>query len=77
MVTKRRFFNAVKKSKTPENVVLSGVLGGRGRRDRTLGTRFWRPLLYHLSYTPIRDRKLEVKREVRGSESFYPNAIIL
>ena len=25
---------------------------GRGRRDRTLGTRFWRPLLYQLSYTP-------------------------
>ena len=22
---------------------------GRGRRDRTLGTRFWRPLLYQLS----------------------------
>ena len=26
---------------------------GRGRRDRTLGTRFWRPMLYQLSYTPI------------------------
>ena len=26
---------------------------GRGRRIRTLGTRFWRPLLYQLSYTPI------------------------
>ena len=26
---------------------------GRGRRTRTLGTRFWRPLLYLLSYTPI------------------------
>ena len=26
---------------------------GRGRRDRTLGTRFWRPLLYLLSYTPV------------------------
>ena len=25
---------------------------GRGRRIRTLGTRFWRPLLYQLSYTP-------------------------
>ena len=25
---------------------------GRGRRNRTLGTRFWRPLLYQLSYTP-------------------------
>ena len=26
---------------------------GRGRRIRTLGTRFWRPLLYQLSYTPL------------------------
>ena len=26
---------------------------GRGRRARTLGTRFWRPLLYQLSYTPL------------------------
>ena len=28
-------------------------LNGRGRRIRTLGTRFWRPMLYQLSYTPI------------------------
>ena len=26
---------------------------GRGSRNRTHGTRFWRPLLYQLSYTPI------------------------
>ena len=26
---------------------------GRGRRTRTLGTRFWRPLLYQLSYAPV------------------------
>ena len=26
---------------------------GRGRRIRTLDTRFWRPMLYQLSYTPI------------------------
>jgi hypothetical protein len=26
---------------------------GRGRRIRTLGTWFWRPLLYRLSYTPL------------------------
>ena len=25
---------------------------GRGRRIRPLGTRFWRPMLYQLSYTP-------------------------
>ena len=28
------------------------INSGRGRRIRTLGTRFWRPLLYQLSYTP-------------------------
>ena len=26
---------------------------GRGSRNRTHGTRFWRPLLYQLSYTPM------------------------
>ena len=26
---------------------------GRGRKTRTLDTRFWRPLLYQLSYTPM------------------------
>ena len=36
--------------KTPAEI--GGSLG-RGRRIRTLGTRFWRPLLYQLSYTPI------------------------
>ena len=29
------------------------VFYGRGRKIRTLDTRFWRPLLYQLSYTPI------------------------
>ena len=29
------------------------VFSGRGRRIRTLGTRFWRPMLYQLSYTPV------------------------
>ena len=32
---------------------LHSVFSGRGRRNRTLGTRFWRPLLYQLSYTPM------------------------
>ena len=27
---------------------------GRGRRNRTLNQWFWRPLLYQLSYTPIK-----------------------
>ena len=30
-----------------------GKAAGRGRRNRTLGTRFWRPLLYLLSYAPM------------------------
>ena len=30
-----------------------GFFVGRGSRDRTHGTRFWRPLLYLLSYTPV------------------------
>ena len=32
---------------------------GRGRRTRTLGTRFWRPLLYQLSYTPTLERTID------------------
>ncbi len=32
---------------------LQAFVIGRGRRIRTLGTRFWRPLLYQLSYTPM------------------------
>ena len=28
------------------------VVFGRGRKIRTLDTRFWRPMLYQLSYTP-------------------------
>ena len=31
----------------------SGGHFGRGRKARTLDTRFWRPLLYQLSYTPM------------------------
>ena len=30
------------------------IIIGRGRRTRTLDTRFWRPLLYQLSYTPTK-----------------------
>ena len=44
---------AEKKAKPFENSMFSKGLLGRGRRARTLGTRFWRPLLYQLSYTPI------------------------
>ena len=36
-----------------KTTTLSGGRFGRGRKARTLDTRFWRPLLYQLSYTPI------------------------
>ena len=35
------------------NTMIFPDMDGRGRRIRTLGTRFWRPLLYQLSYAPI------------------------
>ncbi len=40
-----------KKKRT--SLIRKDVRFGRGRRIRTLGPRFWRPLLYQLSYTPI------------------------
>ena len=42
-------------------------LFGRGRRTRTLGTRFWRPLLYQLSYAPIK-----IVAEKMGFEPMRP-----
>ena len=33
---------------------LHSVFSGRGRRNRTLNQWFWRPLLYQLSYTPMK-----------------------
>lgn len=43
-----------KKSANPHDYWVCGLLiYGRGRRTWTLGTRFWRPLLYQLSYAPI------------------------
>ena len=43
---------------------------GRGRRTRTLGTRFWRPLLYQLSYTPATVRT--VIRNMAEKMGFEP-----
>ena len=37
---------------------------GRGRRTRTLGTWFWRPLLYQLSYTPTLQRLFIIHDEI-------------
>ena len=36
-----------------KNTTRLGGVFGRGRKARTLDTRFWRPLLYQLSYTPM------------------------
>ena len=33
---------------------------GRGSKNRTHDTRFWRPLLYQLSYAPIQKRDPQV-----------------
>ena len=47
-------FNDIKPNEKKNQTLVSGVWStGRGRRIWTLGTRFWRPLLYQLSYTPI------------------------
>ena len=40
---------ATKLRYTPIKII---YIFGRGDRTRTYGTRFWRPLLYQLSYTP-------------------------
>ena len=37
----------------PSRLLSRHFLSGDPYRIRTLGTRFWRPLLYQLSYTPI------------------------
>ena len=39
--------------RSKKTTTLLGGRFGRGRKARTLDTRFWRPLLYQLSYTPI------------------------
>ena len=48
-------FCLTKKKQSPKRWLF---LFGRGRRTWTLGTRFWRPLLYQLSYTPILNSSL-------------------
>ena len=43
----------LRKQKTKRTSSEEPVRHGRGSKFRTHGTRFWRPLLYQLSYTPI------------------------
>ena len=46
-------FRNKNKAKVPKHRRFGTFLIGRGTRTRTLGTWFWRPMLYQLSYTPI------------------------
>ena len=46
--------------------LLSYISIGRGSRDRTHGTRFWRPMLYQLSYTPVWLLKLDSNQRPCG-----------
>ena len=46
-------FNGNFVSKIKTHCQTMGFYFGRGRKIRTLDTRFWRPLLYQLSYTPV------------------------
>ena len=52
---------------------------GRGRRIRTLGTRFWRPMLYQLSYTPtythLKDGWWAFTGSNRGPAGYEPAAL--
>ena len=41
--------------KNPVTEATGFLMNGRGNKDRTRDTRFWRPLLYQLSYTPFCD----------------------
>ena len=50
---KLKFFLAKGGQKTKRTSSEEPVRHGRGSKFRTHGTRFWRPLLYQLSYTPI------------------------
>ena len=60
------------KEKIPQQRVC-GLFFGRGRRFRTLGTRFWRPLLYQLSYTPM--NKWAIRDSNPGPTGYEPVAL--
>lgn len=54
---------------------------GRGRRTRTRDPRFWRPVLYQLSYTPVQRRyyitkKAKMQVFFEKKEDFYCSATI-
>jgi len=43
----------IQPSKTKIVDQITSSISGRGSRTRTCDTRFWRPVLYQLSYTPL------------------------
>ena len=47
-----RSFVPTQKQKKAQNLSAPKFASGRGSRNRTHNQRFWRPLLYQLSYTP-------------------------
>ena len=64
----------------PSNDVTASFEGtkhGRGRRIRTLGTRFWRPLLYQLSYTPksMKKKWWAIGDSNPGPSGYEPDAL--
>ncbi len=55
------------KSRLPENQDRKKTKPGRGRGTRTHDPRFWRPMLYQLSYTPRPEPELwQRRREIKG-----------
>lgn len=74
---RRAFLFAKKRQKVMQCCIFSQKYGkskdlprrGRGTRTRTLGTWFWRPMLYQLSYTPI-------KIETINNEYYYTQFLL-
>jgi hypothetical protein len=49
---------------------------GRGGGTRTHGPRFWRPMLYQLSYTPTRRMERVSRRASGGAQVLLNNWIV-
>ena len=53
-VKNKKLYTKRKTALKPRIIAISELFScGRGSRNRTHGTWFWRPLLYQLSYTPV------------------------
>ena len=48
---------------------------GRGSKNRTHDTRFWRPLLYQLSYTPKYRKWWAIRDSNPGPSGYEPDAL--